>query len=257
MAKKLLFIVIVALCAFSCIRHKNITYLRGTGYAASDSLIQTTYNLYKLQPFDVLYIKVSSIDQESSEMFNSISGANVTTLSSGSAMYLTGYTIDTDGMINMPLIGKLYVQGLTVNETEALVKENINKYLSDARIVVKLTSFKVTLLGEIASGAKTISADRANILEVFAMAGDISRYGNRRNVLLLRTTPKGVRTYRIDVTSDKLIESPFFYVQPNDLFYVEPLRNASFRISLSEYALVLSAVTTTISTFFLIKTLTQ
>ena len=227
MFKKLFFfssIILVVLIFGSCSRFKDITYLRGVGYG-SDSLIKTTFNVYKVQSFDILYIRVTSIDEEASKIFNNESSSNnnaTQNLSLGTS--LIGYTIDINGFVDMPVLGKVYVTGLTLSEIENFLKEKVGKYLADARVMVKLLSFKVTLLGEIGNGQKTISAERANILEVFAMGGDISKYGNRHKILLLRTTPEGVITYRIDVTKDDLIASPYFYIQPNDLIYVEPMK---------------------------------
>ena len=259
MSKKVLFIAFVSLLVISfssCSRLKDISYLRGVGYQTSDSLIKTTYNLYKVQAFDVLYIRVSSINAEASEMFNTPVASN-TNIISGIGNSILGYTVDLNGFIEIPVVGKIYVNNLTINEIGDLVREKVSKYIADAQILVKLLSFKVTLLGEIGNGQRTINSDRANILEVIAMAGDITKYGNRHKVLLLRTTQEGVKTFRIDVTKDDLIASPFFYLQPNDLLYVEPMKSAAFRLSLSEYALFLSAITTTISTYFLVKTISK
>lgn len=242
----------------SCSRFKDITYLRGVGYNTSDSLIKTTYSIYKVQAFDILYVKVNSIDEEASRMFNrNIDISSSTTMSTIMGPSLIGYTVDINGFIDLPVIGKLFVSGQTIYEIEHQLREKIKNYLADAQVSVRLLGFKVTLLGEIGSGPKTITADRANILEVFAMGGDINKYGNKRKVLLLRTTPEGVRTYRIDVTKDDLISSPYFYVQPNDLIYVEPIKSAAFRLSLSDYALFLSTITATISTIFLIQSINK
>jgi polysaccharide biosynthesis/export protein len=250
--KNVLFLLLLGIIGLSCSRFRDITYFRGLGKETSDSLIKTTYTFYKVQPFDVLYIRVSSgVNPEAVEMFNqSISNTSSNLMMTSS--YSTGYTVDVSGTIKMPILGDVYVGGMTIKEIETYVHNLVTKYVADADVLVKLTSFKITTLGEIGVGQKTISADRANLLEVFAMSGDISRNGNRHNILLLRTTPEGMRSYRIDVTVKDFISSPLFFVQPNDIIYVEPIKSAAWRFTLSELSLVLTTITTFTSLYFLI-----
>lgn len=256
----IIFILPVLLSTFACTRYRDITYVRGIGQSISDSLIQTTYSIYKVQPFDVLYIRVmSTLDPKADEVFNQSSQANA--LSGGmnimGTFYFSGYPINDQGFIKMPLLGELYVAGLTLKEIEELVRQRTREYVPDAEVKVRLLSFKVTLLGEIGSGQHTILADRANLLEVIAMGGDIQKTGNKHNVLILRTTPQGMRSYRVDLTDKNIIRSPLFYVQPNDIIYIEPTRAAALRISLSELSLFISSVTAITSMYFLIKTLSK
>ncbi|MCX7987716.1 MAG: polysaccharide biosynthesis/export family protein [Bacteroidales bacterium] len=261
MNRKIGFLIILAtILFFSCTRHRDITYLRGIGQSVSDSLIQTTYSFYKLQPFDVLYIRImSSLDPKAEEMFNQgFQAGNISSgLGSSGSYYLSGYPVNELGNIKMPIIGELNVAGLTLRDVEDLLRQRAREYVSDAEVKVRLLSFKVTLLGEIGSGQHTILADRANILEVLALGGDVQKTGNKHNVLILRTTPQGMRTYRVDLTDKNLLRSPLFYVQPNDIIYVEPTKAAALRISLSELSLFISSITAVTSVYFLIKTLSK
>jgi polysaccharide biosynthesis/export protein len=261
--KKSLIAIILLISIFSCTRFKDITYLRGLGKTSSDSLIKTTYTFYKVQPFDMLYIRVSNtLNQEAVEMFNqpasNSSGSNIGSgINSGMSFYLMGYNIDTEGKIKMPVLGDIVVNGMTVKEIEEHIHQLVTKYVSDADVQVRLLSFKITMLGETGVGQKTISADRANLLEVFAMSGDIYKSGNRHNILILRTTPEGMRSFRVDVTDKSIISSPLFYVQPNDIIYVEPIRSSAWRLSLSEFSLLLTAITSFTSLYFLIVNLSK
>jgi polysaccharide export outer membrane protein len=250
--------ILILLIGASCTQYKDLTYLRGLGQNISDSLIKTTYNIYKVQPFDILYIRVTSvIDEKATEMFNSTSseGNAYYYSNSVSSSYLTGFPINEQGNIKFPIIGEINVAGLTQAEIEKILREKVQQYVSDAEVTVRLLSFKITLLGEIGSGQHTIYADRANLLEVLAMGGDIQRTGNKHKILILRTTPQGMRSYRVDMTNKDIITSPLFYVQPNDVIYVEPTRAAALRISLSELSLFISTITAVTSVYFLIKTL--
>ncbi len=257
---KLVLLFIIAIIGFSCTRYKDLTYLRGIGQSTSDSLIQTTHTIYKVQPFDLLYIRVTSLlDEKANDMFNQSQSSNISTggATSSTNLYLTGYPVDEKGYIKMPVVGDIFVAGMTVKEIEEEVKNRVRVYVSDADVKVRLLSFKVTILGETGSGQHTIFSDRANLLEVFAMAGDIQKTGNKHNILILRTTPQGMRTYRVDLTDKNIIRSPLFYVQPNDIIYVEPTRAAALRVSLSELSLFISSITAVTSVYFLIKTLSK
>ncbi|HOK51400.1 MAG TPA: polysaccharide biosynthesis/export family protein [Bacteroidales bacterium] len=256
----IVFIIPLLIQGVSCTRHRDITYLRGIGQSVSDSLIQTTYNIYKVQPFDVLYIRVmSALDPKAEEMFNQNmqSSALSGNMNNMGTFYFSGYPINELGFIKMPILGEIYVSGLTQKEIEEQVQQRVREYIPDAEVKVRLLSFKVTLLGEIGSGQHTILAERANLLEVLAMGGDIQKTGNKHNVLILRTTPQGMRSYRVDLTDKNIVSSPLFYVQPNDIIYVEPTKAASLRISLSELSLFISSITAVTSMYFLIRSISQ
>ncbi len=259
MNRKNILFIFFFIITISCTRFKDIVYLRDIGTTPSDSLIKTTYSIYKVQPFDVLYIRIfSPTDEKADDYFN----AGSQTQTGGGAYgvtsyYISGYTIDRDGKIKIPLIGEQYVAGLTIKEIEDTLRVQVKKYVIDGDVKVRLMSFKITLLGEIGCGQHTIYADRANLLEALALGGDINKSGNKHNVLIMRTTPEGIQTFRVDMTDKNIVKSPLFYVQPNDIIYVEPIKSAAWRISLSELSLFISTVTTLTSVYFLIKTLSK
>ena len=120
---------------------------------------------------------------------------------------------------------------------------------------MRLVSYKVTLLGEVGHvGQINVYADRDNIFEVLAMGGDISFYGNRHKVLILRPDRHGgTIAHRLDLTDRSILTSQYFYVQPNDMIYVEPLKMTGFRLSVADYSLLISTLTATASIFFVIK----
>ena len=131
-----------------------------------------------------------------------------------------------------------------------------DKYLKDAQIIVKLASFKFSVLGEVKSpGIKEISTNKVNIFEALAYAGDISYNGNRKNALIIRQTQRGSHTIRIDLTNKNLIASENFYIMPNDVIYIEPLGSTLFREKASDYTFVISAISSTLTAVVLVLNL--
>ncbi len=251
---------IICLIVSSCGQYKKITYLQ-TPKPEKDTIYKPDFTLYKLQPADILYINVLSIDKNVTELFNSnlTNNSSQTSLgSSGGSMYFTGYSIDKNGYIHLPVIGDVNIAGLTVYEATSNIQKIASQYIKDARIELKLVSFKITMLGEIGHpGQVTIYNDRANILEAIALGGDVSYYGNRKNILVVRSAEGGMRTFRIDLTNRELLGSKKFYVQPNDVIYVEPLKFTAFRIRLTDYTTLLTLFTTVITTYLLLYQITR
>lgn len=245
----------------SCGFYKRYTYIQPPIRVKNDTtLYQRKLLIYKIQPNDVLYIKIKSQDKIVTELFNSNgSNSNQSMMGIGGGnMYLMGNPVDTDGYINLPIIGKVHIAGLTVSEAQDTVQKLATVYISDARTDVKLVSFKISMLGEInGKGSFTIYADRANILEAIAQAGDISYNGNRKKVLIIRSFKEGSRIVTVDLTKRELLSSEQYYLQPNDIIYVEPLKTAIFKIKIADYSVFLSIITSTVTVVLLVANLTK
>lgn len=260
MVHRILFFLSFSLLFAACTQFKDITYLRNIGSAQNDTIYAQKFNEYKVQIADILYIRVTCLDDNINALFNqsSSSSNNSTTSLGAGGFYLSGNTIDNEGKITLPIIGKVFVLGQTINEIQETVKKLSAKYITDATINVKLVSFKISFLGEVKkAGQINIYSDRANIFEALSLAGDISYYGNRHNVLILRTGKQGTEIHRIDLTDKNILSSNLFYLQPNDIIYVEPMRSTGFRLSTSDYAMLMSTFAATVSTIFLIKNLSK
>jgi polysaccharide export outer membrane protein len=258
--KKLIWILPVTyLLLSSCGEYKKITYLQAT-LPEKDTIYKPDFTLYKLQPSDLLYITVLSIDKNVSELFNTngSSSGSQPSVAGGGNMYFSGYSIDKNGFIHLPVIGDVQVGGITVDKATENIQKLADQYIKDARVELKLVSFKITMLGEIGHpGQITIFNDRATILEAIALGGEITYYGNRKNILIVRSAEGGMRTFRIDLTKKELLRSEKFYVQPNDVIYVEPLKYTAFRIRLTDYTSFLTLLTTLITTYILIYQITK
>jgi polysaccharide biosynthesis/export protein len=241
----------------SCGNYKRFTYLQPDGPEINDTIYQQNLIFYKLQPADILYVKVLSIDKTVTELFIRDASSNSASMTGGgnnAGMYITGYSIDKDGNITLPIIGKIQVAGLTIEETKQKIQNQATSYITDAQVEVKLLSFKVSLLGEVSNpGQYNIYNDKANVFEAIAQAGDLTYNGNRKRVLIVRSINNNTKTIRVDLTTRKILSSDQYYLQPNDIIYVEPLKTTVFRLRVSDYSILLTLITSSISVMLLIN----
>jgi len=218
---------------------------------------------YRVQINDVLSIRIKALDQEIVGMFNPIASDNNVSALTREALYFDGFLIDDHGEITMPTLGKMNVLNLTVVE----IKEKIKKILlaeyfkeeANIFITVKLGGVKYTTLGEIgASGTHTVFQERVTIFEALANAGDIPLLGNKKDVLIIRPYPGGNKIHHIDLTDIAIFESPYFYIQPNDMIYVKALPQKAWgtgETGMQSFTTILSVFTALVSTYVLFKTL--
>lgn len=184
-----------------------------------------------IKPNDELTILVSSSTTEAAEPFNMniATRNNYATLSGNTtaSRSMFSYIVDKDGDINFPIVGKIHLIGLTRPEAEAKITETIKPYFAaDERPVVKVrySSFKVTVIGEV-GGPRVLTVDneRLSVIEALAQCGDMSVYGKRPNILLVREDDKGEKTTaRLNMNDANIFNSPYYYLQQNDILYIEP-----------------------------------
>lgn len=212
--------------ASSCGNIKNATYFNETKEARFDYVFESLDPV--LRPNDMLSISVSSINPEAAEIFNvsNISTVQSSTVS-GTTAQVSGYLVDQDGFIRFPVLGKLKASG----KTKKLLREEITNELENRKLLlepivdIRYLNFKVSVLGEVKNPAVlTIPDEKISLLEALGLAGDITIYGKRDNVVLIREEENGVKQFnRIDLTTDEIFNSPFYYLKPNDIVYVEPI----------------------------------
>ncbi|MEO0473580.1 MAG: polysaccharide biosynthesis/export family protein [Bacteroidota bacterium] len=205
------------------------------------------FGVYHLQTDDVLSVSVKSLDQSNASQFNLQEDRAILNVSPGYT-FLNGYSVDKDGRIHLPVIGSANVGGKTVPQVQNILQRKVDSLLNGATVLVNLVSFKVSVLGEVnAPGQFYVYHNRLTILEAIARAGDLLEFSNRTRVNLIRQTEQGSVATMVDLTDASLPLSPYFYLRPNDVIYVEPLRQKSARINLSNVQ-ILTAVFTGIST---------
>ena len=240
---------LTSLMVVGCVPQKKIKYFQSM--AGKEELNHFEFAPlpdYKVRVGDNLYIKVQSLDEKTYKFFN-YDDANryASTAYTEASIYLSSYTVNDSGFIQFPFVGKIYVAGLTVEQIKTKLQNIIDQYLKETTVIVKLVNFKITILGEVKNpGTYLIYQDRINMFEALAKAGDLTVFSNKNKVVLVRQTPKGAELHRISMTHKDFLESPYFYLLPNDIVYVEPLRGKQFAFAEFPYALLFSTITTTL-----------
>lgn len=245
----------------ACSSHKDIAYLQeqeGALHAAADSLYDA-----RIKPKDLLTITVNTFDREASLPFNLMYPSNSPNGFSNNVgeNVMQKYLVDNDGEIDFPVLGRIKVAGLTKKEVEAYLRGRLSVYLKEEPLVnVRMVNYKISVIGEVAHpNTYTITNEKVNVLEALALAGDMTIYGKRKNVKLMREGENGERNvYTIDLTDKNLIHSPYFYLQQNDVLYVEPnrtkMRNSRYSAMTGQ---VLTGTSVLVSVAGLIVTLTK
>lgn len=221
--KKTLPILLVFLL-FSCAQKKDYVYYQNIdGMANSEKA--NSYEI-KIQADDLLMIIVSADDPETALPFNlsSISVPSATNINAYRGQEtMQSYLVDANGMIDFPVVGKLKVGGLTKTELHQLLEGKIAKYIKNPIINIRIMNFKISVQGEVTNpGTFAVNSDRVTLIEALTMAKDLTIYGKRDNILIIRDV-NGVKSYnRVDITKADFIDSPFYYLSQNDVVYVEP-----------------------------------
>jgi polysaccharide export outer membrane protein len=223
LVKKIIFVLLVLLF-FSCASRKDSVYYQNIDTMSAPEK-QNSYEI-KIQADDLLTIIVSADDPETAIPFNlsTISMPSTTNaMASRGQESMQAYLVDVNGMIDFPILGKLKVGGLSRTEVMQLLEAKIAKYIHNPIINLRLMNFKVSVQGEVTvPGTYSLASDRVTLIEALSMAKDLTVYGRRDNVLIIREV-NGVKTFnRVDITKADFIHSPFYYLAQNDVVYVEP-----------------------------------
>lgn len=249
---KLIFALISLTLMISCgTSHKRVAYLQDSkGFnilEVSDSMFDA-----RIMPKDLITIAVSTTDPEASIPFNL---TVPTVISQNSSKYLTSqptmqqYLVENDGTINFPVLGTLNLKGLTKKGAETLIKSKLIKYLKEEPIVnVRMTNFKISVLGEVhRPGSFVVTNEKINILEALAMAGDLTIYGKRDNIKLIRERSDGGKLIvELNLNKSDIITSPYYYLRQNDVLYVTPNETYSKDSNISQSKTIWISITSTL-----------
>ncbi|MDR2919879.1 MAG: polysaccharide biosynthesis/export family protein [Tannerella sp.] len=244
---KIYFYLIICLISSSCVSNKKIVYFQG----AENAIDETKVTEAKIQPNDNLLILVSSPKVEVSDIFNSIQ-INERGNSTQESLALQGYIVDKDGYINFPILGRVRLGGLTKNEAINLLQDKISEYVVESTVNIRFLNFRVTVLGEVNKpGVYTVTNETISLPEALGLAGDMTIHGRRNNVLVCREVDGKKEFYRMDMTSPDLFRSPNYFLQQNDIVYIQPNKakssGAGYNQNLPIWVSVFSTIITIIA----------
>ncbi len=253
MKKYSVFVIGILLMFFvsSCVPYKNIIYVQDK---LPDNKIDTT--AYKIQKNDILYVSLKSGNETIERLFKMQNNAATNNNNSQSTLYLEGYTVDNQGYIELPVINKIYVEGKTFKEVKNIIKKKLLatqfRSLDDIYIKIKLAGIPFTVLGEVKNpGSGVLYKERPDLFDILGNASDISLVGNRKSVVVIRREENKLVKQTLDLTDSNIINSPYFYIRPNDVVYVPPLRQKT----LGTGATLQQSISATISALSLITTI--
>jgi polysaccharide export outer membrane protein len=180
-------------------------------------------------------------------VINSTSSINTNQFTNDASLFIYGYNVSDSGFVEIPVVGKVDVMGKTLEEARMEIARQTAIYVKDATVTLKLISFKYSVMGEVKSpGVYQNYNNQLTVLEAISNAGDITAYGNRRKILVIRPGSEGTKTYRLDLTKTDILRSEGFFLLPNDIVYVEPVKSYNFRVNLPVLSVFLTGVSTLI-----------
>lgn len=237
--RKILCFAFLVLLTASCISNKRITYLQNLPENTPIELDQfipfaEVDFKYILQPFDLVDIEFASSDEELTRGFSFQNSRTAGGLGGGGAgsdpLYMNGYSIDQLGNVEVPKLGKLKIAGLTEEEAKNLVQEEINKFFKEQVFVkLRIAGIRYTTMGEFNSvGVKIIYKNRATIFDALANSGETSILGKKNQLFIIRQYDGGTKIHQINLNDRALLASPFYFIQPNDILYMEPMKIRQF-----------------------------
>jgi len=224
---------LLCILSTSCIPHKDIVYLQEKETPSDSTQVMVEQQKpYRVQINDILNIRVKALDQETVSILNPAGEENLNADSAERA-YFDGFTVDMHGNVRIPTLGKINVLGYTCEDIEKRIEEQLLeeqfKETANIFVTVKLAGLRYTANGEIGSpGTITLFQERVNIFEAIANAGEIPVTGNRKEVQIIRQYPQGQKIHTLDLTDVNVMNSPYYYIQPNDIIYVKPLKQKTW-----------------------------
>lgn len=245
---------VVLLLLTGCIGKRNLNYLDDRSLSTSSSkLFENRKFEYRVQVNDVLSIRVMGLDEQTHRFFN-VEGQNAIQGMNDASLYVNGFSVDKNGQVQLPTVGKIKVQGLTVGEAQELVQRKINEYFTNATVILKLVSFRVSVLGDVQRpGSYFIYNNQITVLEALAIAGGPNEFGDKSHIQLMRQTDRGVQAIYVDMSGSDVLSSEYYYLLPNDVIYVPTLRARAGRLNLDLLTILLSTLSTAAVVFTVIQ----
>lgn len=235
-------VIILLIFAVSCVPVKQLNYFNDLNDLEEPGVNPRAQK--RIMPFDKLYIKVISIDPQTSQIFN----ATEEIRSGGGSTGILGYLVDESGNVNFPFVGNINVLSLTPAQASDKIQKAMDPYVSNTSIIVKYIDNQITVMGEVVrQGVFPFTQDKLNIYEALGLGGGLTRYGDREKVILIRNEGGTIRHYRLNLSDSKIAGKDYYYILPNDVIIVEPLKTISTSYQNITYTTILSSITTLIA----------
>lgn len=212
----------------SCVDYKKLTYFKDIADTTSSTIIDLPgYQSPVIKVDDLIFISIQTIDPSSSQILNSgnIGSSNISSSTSNGLNYSSGsgYLVDENGEVDLPIIGKIKLIGLSTAQARALIKSKSALFFNDPIVNVRFSNFRITVLGEVNKpSAYVVPNEKITVMDAIGMAGDLTVYGRRENVLLIREDNGRKQMVRLNLNSKTIFASPYFYLRPGDIIYIEP-----------------------------------
>ena len=234
-------VILIMIFTASCVPTKQLNYFNDLNELEEPGVNPRTQKL--IMPFDKLYIKVISIDPQTSQIFNATEE-----MRSGSNTGILGYLVDESGNVNFPFVGNINVVSLTTAQASEKIQKAMSDYVSNTSITVKYIDNQITVMGEVRQqGVFTFIQDKLNIYEALGLGGGLTQYGDRKKIILIRNEGAKIMHYRLDLSDSKIAEKDYYYILPNDVIIIEPLKAISASYQNITYTTILSSITTLIA----------
>jgi polysaccharide export outer membrane protein len=248
-------ILLTLILASACTSQQKLAYLANLPETGGETFTMEIPD-YKLQPRDVLYITVKAMTPDGSIrdfLSSTIGGQGIAYAQGEGGGYLYGYDVNSEGNIILPVVGAIKVNDLTLEETRKLLQNRAEQVFKDATVECKLLSFKFTVIGEVrAPGAYINYNNYLTVLEAIGRAGGVGDYGRRDKVLVVRPTEKGTRTFNLNLQDKNLLASEAYFLLPNDVVIVEPVKQKIFNMNLPTISFIISTFTGVLTTTLLL-----
>lgn len=268
---KMKYIPLIGLVFFvlaSCVSNKRLVYVQDMGKStplvSSSEIIEYKNSEYLLQPFDIVDITIKTSVPELNDLLTLYTNNNQNMAmmagggqAGGDAFFMNGYTVDDQGMVELPLVGRIKVVGLTTEQAQNVVATEVAKYVNSKEffVRVRLGGIRFSALGEFNNPGKiTILQNRVTIFEAIAAASDLNIIAKRDELVLIRQYPTGSQIHKINLNDKNLLASEFYFVRPNDVLYAEPLKVRELG-NATNFIQTLTLLTSTVTAIALVLTL--
>jgi polysaccharide export outer membrane protein len=234
-------VLLAMIFATSCVPTEKLNYFNDLDELEEPGANPRTQKL--IMPFDKLYIKVISIEPQTSQIFNATEE-----MRSGAGNGVLGYLVDETGNVNFPFVGNINVVSLTTAQASEKIQKALNDYVSNTSVTVKYIDNQVTVMGEVRNqGVFPFIQDKLNIYEALGLGGGLTQYGDRKKIILVRNEGVKIMHYRLNLSDSKIATKDYYYILPNDVIIVEPLKAISSSYQNITYTTILSSITTLVA----------